>query len=180
MKGAREREEMDSKGKGTGGNFWRSVGGVVHCAEAGLRKEATERHTAPELERRIGKYVGRALGSTNRVDCGCRCEDEEMEKERERKRKGKEKERDFEREMEVEREREREQENQRMRERERVRARQDEQNMWSEPKYRLSVPSTVASHSTSTSTTASRFSAIDQEKRMGFMVPVQENWPLRV
>ncbi|KAL9576803.1 MAG: hypothetical protein Q9212_006805 [Teloschistes hypoglaucus] len=180
MKDAREREEKDSKGKGTGGNFWRSVGGVVHCAEAGLRKEPTERHTAPELERRIGKYVGRALGSASGVDCGCRCEDEEMEKERERKRKGKEKERDFEREMEVERERE--QENQRMRERERVRVREkeDEQNnVWSEPKYRLSVPATVFNNSASTSTAATRFSAIDQERRMGFLVPVLENWPLR-
>ncbi|KAL9023417.1 MAG: hypothetical protein Q9196_007216 [Gyalolechia fulgens] len=138
MKDAKEREKKDQKGKGTGGNFWRSVGGVVHSTEAGLRSQATERHTARELELRVGKYVKRALGDVNGVGCGCRCEDGETEQARVRAETGT--------------------------------GTQDfgEEPLFGEPKYRLSVPASTGA-----------YSAIDQERRMGMVVPVMENWPLR-
>ncbi|KAL8931361.1 MAG: hypothetical protein Q9211_007019 [Gyalolechia sp. 1 TL-2023] len=138
MKDAKEREKKDQKGKGTGGNFWRSVGGVVHSTEAGLRSQATERHTARELELRVGKYVKRALGDVNGVGCGCRCEDGETEQARVRAETGT--------------------------------GTQDfgEEPLFREPKYRLSVPASTGA-----------YSAIDQERRMGMVVPVMENWPLR-
>ncbi|KAL8704304.1 MAG: hypothetical protein Q9201_002526 [Fulgogasparrea decipioides] len=147
MKDAKERGNKDQKGKGTGDTFWRSVSGVVHSAEAGLRNGPMERHTARELERRVGKYVGRALGNTDGLDCGCRCEDEEVENARVQAQKGKAKERED----------------------------KEEPIVWGEPMYRLSVPSTVVS-----STNTARFSAVDQERTMGFVVPVVDNWPLKV
>ncbi|KAL8721621.1 MAG: hypothetical protein Q9225_001745 [Loekoesia sp. 1 TL-2023] len=117
MKDAKEREKKDKKGKGTGGNFWRSVGGVVYSTEAGLRREAMERHTARELEMRLGKYVRRALGNVDGLGCGCHCEGEDMEKTLVKAEKGKG------REMEHE-----------------------EESTFGEPKYRLSVPATVLSN----------------------------------
>ncbi|KAL8831674.1 MAG: hypothetical protein Q9170_005197 [Blastenia crenularia] len=145
IKDAKERENKDKKGKGTGGNFWRSVGGVVHSTEAGLRRDATERHTARELEMRVGKYVKRALGNINAFECGCRCDDEDMERARVTAAKGKEREAVY------------------------------EEPLFGEPKYRLSIPATVFSNPSS----AGAYSAIDQERRMGMVVPVRENWPLR-
>ncbi|KAL8898656.1 MAG: hypothetical protein Q9207_006596 [Kuettlingeria erythrocarpa] len=162
VKDAKEREKKDKKGKGTGGTFWRSVRGLVHSVEAGLRKEPTERHTARELESRIGKYVGRALGPITGVGCGCRLEDEEAERERVRAEKGKGRQ-----DMLYEEEEE-----------------ECEgmfgkpvfgEPVYGEPKYRLSIPATVTTQSSSTGA----YSAIDQERRMGVVIPVMENWPLR-
>ncbi|KAL8948985.1 MAG: hypothetical protein Q9222_004873 [Ikaeria aurantiellina] len=124
MRDAGAREKKDQKSKGNGGTFWRSVGGVVHSAEAGLRKEPMERHTARELELKVGKYVGRALNHANGPGCGCRCEDADMERARQKAEKGKEKERsvdDFE----------------------------EESVSW-EPKYRLSIPAAPASKAMTT------------------------------
>ncbi|KAL8762575.1 MAG: hypothetical protein Q9184_001429 [Pyrenodesmia sp. 2 TL-2023] len=156
MKDAKEREKKDKKGKGTGGTFWRSVGGVVHSVEAGLRKEPTERHTARELELSMGKYVGRALGPTTGVGCNCRLEDEEAERERIRAEKGKGRQEEL----------------------------HEDQGMfgkpvfgepvYGEPKYRLSMPATVTSHSS-----MGVYSAIDGEQRTGMVVPLMEPWPLR-
>ena len=145
MKDAKEREKKDQMGKGTGGTFWRSVGGVIHSIEAGLRREATERHTAREVEMKVGKYVKRALGNVDGFGCGCHCDDEEVEKARIKAEKGKERE-----------------------------AECEEESFFGEPKYRLSVPETVLSHPSS-----GVCSAIDQERRMGMVVPMMENWPLR-
>ncbi|KAI4190977.1 MAG: hypothetical protein L6R41_000427 [Letrouitia leprolyta] len=150
MKDAKEREKKDQKGKGTGGNFWRSVGGVVHSTEAGLRNQASERHTARELERRVGKYVKRALGEVNGIGCGCRCEDEDMEQARIREEKGKERQAEPEEEPLF------------------------GEPVFGEPRYRLSIPATI-----STTPSMGAYSAIDQERRMGMVVPVMENWPLR-
>ncbi|KAL8734389.1 MAG: hypothetical protein Q9166_001587 [cf. Caloplaca sp. 2 TL-2023] len=161
MKDASERENKDKKGKGTGPSFWRSVGGVVHCAEAGLRKDPTQRHTARELERRVGKYVGRALSNSNGtigLGCGCRSEDGEAEERRLKAEKGKE----------VEGEHE---------QREFYQKEYEEPSIMWEPKYRLSVPATGPTVATSTSSAA--YSPITQERRMRFIVPVMENWPLR-
>ncbi|KAI4173557.1 MAG: hypothetical protein LQ343_002895 [Gyalolechia ehrenbergii] len=141
MKDAKEREKKDQRGKGTGGIFWRSVGGVIHSTEAGLRSQATERHTARELEMRVGKYVKRALGDVNGLGCGCRCEDEDTEQARIRAEKGKGWQMDF-----------------------------DEEPMSGEPKYRLSIPATVGSIPS-----VGAYSAIDQERRMGMVLPVMEN-----
>ncbi|KAL9594762.1 MAG: hypothetical protein Q9219_006848 [cf. Caloplaca sp. 3 TL-2023] len=158
MKDAKEKEKKDQKGKGTGGNFWRSVAGVVHSTEAGLRRDAAERHTARELEMRVGKYVRRALGNVNGLDCGCRCEDEDLERARVRAEKGREREKM----MRVEEE-----------------AEAPPPPLFGEPKYRLSVPATVVSGSSSSSSSSmGAHSAIDQERRMGMVVPIMENWPL--
>ncbi|KAL8934695.1 MAG: hypothetical protein Q9216_005778 [Gyalolechia sp. 2 TL-2023] len=145
MKDAKEREKKDQKGKGTGGNFWRSVGGVVHSTEAGLRNQATERHTARELEMRVGKYVKRALGEVDGLGCGCRCEDEDTEQARVRAEKGKGLQPDFE-----------------------------EEPLFGEPKYRLSISATAGSVPS-----MGAYSDIDQERRLGMIVPVMDNWPLR-
>ncbi|KAL9017717.1 MAG: hypothetical protein Q9185_004992 [Variospora sp. 1 TL-2023] len=147
MKDALEREKKDQKGKGTGRNFWRSVGGVVHSAEAGLRREPKERHTAGELETKIGKYVGRALGDIGGIGCGCQLQDEDAERERVRAEKGKNREETWE---------------------------QEEESVFGEPKYRLSIPATVT-----TNQSMGTYSTIDQERRLGMLIPVMENWPLR-
>ncbi|KAL8969539.1 MAG: hypothetical protein Q9183_001951 [Haloplaca sp. 2 TL-2023] len=175
MKDATEREKKDQKGKGSGDIFWRSVAGVVHSAEAGLRNGPTERHTAKELERKVGKYVRRALGNAQAVDCGCRLEDEDAERERMKALKGKEREGGYERERERERAYEQHepilwgkpnwQEE-----------REEETVVWGEPKYSLSIPSSA----TGCASPGTKFSAIDQDRRMGFVVPIMENWPLRV
>lgn len=145
IKDAKEKEKKDMKGKGTGGTFWRSVAGVVHSVESGLRNQAAERHTAGELELRIGKYVGRALGNTTGLGCGCHCEDAEDEAARVKAEKGKERQ-----------------------------GYCEERPIFCEPKYRLSIPATVA-----TDSSLGRYSAIDQDRRMGAVVPVMENWPLK-
>ncbi|KAI4271194.1 MAG: hypothetical protein LQ337_006189 [Flavoplaca oasis] len=193
MKDASEREKKDKKGKGTGPSFWRSVGGVVHCAEAGLRKDPTQRHTARELERKIGKYVGRALSNKNSPDelgCGCRSEDGESEKE-----------------ASTNNERSKETEMPRFVEPEyghQPKSRQqpgygpqsdygyhtdyrrqpdygpDEAEktsfLW-ESKYQLSITATAPP--VATSSTSAAYSAIDRERRTGLIVPVRENWPLK-
>lgn len=151
MRDAKEREKKDEKGKGTGGTFWRSVGGVVHSVEAGLRKAPEERHSARELEIRIGKYVGRGLGPTSGTGCGCHFDDEDAERERVRAEKGKGREEPYEGATTFGEPK-------------------FSEPSYGEPKYRLSIPATVATHT---------YSAIDQERRMGMVVPVMENWPLR-
>ncbi|KAL8995219.1 MAG: hypothetical protein Q9169_004983 [Polycauliona sp. 2 TL-2023] len=173
MKDASEREKKDKKGKGTGASFWRSVGGVVHGAEAGLRKDPTQRHTARELERKIGKYVGRALSHNNGTGlgesgCGCRGEDDaEVE------------EPDYEESKAVERPVFREPDYGQA-EYGQANYADDEYDdasfVW-EPKYRLDIAATTPTVATSTSSAA--YSAIDRERRMGLIVPVMENWPLK-
>ncbi|KAI4092069.1 MAG: hypothetical protein LQ344_003724 [Seirophora lacunosa] len=145
VKEAKEREKKDQKGKGTGGNFWRSVGGVVHNVEAGLRREPSERHTAQELETRIGKYVSRALGNIEGVGCGCKLEDEDAERERVKAEKGKDREETCE-----------------------------EEPIFGEPIYRLSVPATMTND-----TSMGVDSPVDQERRIGMGIPSRANWPLR-
>ena len=162
MREASEREKKDKKGKGTGASFWRSVSGVVHSAEAGLRKDPTQRHTARELERKVGKYVGRTLSyasGNDVVGCGCRCEGEDMEEARMRAEKGKEAER------------------QQYEQREYERMEAEEPSIEWEPKYRLSVP--VTAPVTPSSSASAAYSTNDQKQRTRFIVPVMENWPLR-
>ncbi|KAI4243965.1 MAG: hypothetical protein L6R40_003176 [Gallowayella cf. fulva] len=159
MKNASEREAKDKKGKGIGVSFWRSVGGVVHSAEAGLRKDATQRHTAPELEKKMGKYVGRALSKVNgNSSVGCGCEDGEMEGARVKGEKGREVEKEYE-------------------QRDVYRREYEEPTVVWEPKYRLSVADTAAT--VASNTTRAAYSAINQEQRTACVVPVMENWPLR-
>ncbi|KAL8846371.1 MAG: hypothetical protein Q9221_008532 [Calogaya cf. arnoldii] len=162
---ANEREKKDKKGKGTGASFWRSVGGVVHSAEAGLRKDPTQRHTARELERKVGKYVGRALSnnnpnsSTSGFGCGCRSEDTEIEEARLKTEKA----------NEVER--------QKYELREHERKEDEEPAIEWEPKYRLEVAATAPTVASIPKNAP--YSAIDKERRMGLTVPMMENWPLR-
>lgn len=163
---ANERERKDKKGKGSGALFWRSVGGVVHSAEAGLRKDPTQRHTARELERKVGKYVGRVLrnnNSTNGVGCGCRCEDGENEIEEEETRLKAEKA------TEVGRQHYEQQEYG-------GKGYEEPSFQW-EPKYRLSITST--NPTVASSAKSAPYSAIDKERSMRLIVPVMENWPLR-
>lgn len=186
MKDASEREKKDQKGKGTGASFWRSVGGVVHCAEAGLRKDPTQRHTARELERKIGKYIGRALSnknSPNEMGCGCRSKEEE-EEEAHFNTKRKE-------ETEMPRFVEPDYGQQpgyghhsdhihypvyRQQPDYGPNAHEEPSFQW-ESKYRLSIPSTAPMVATGT-TNAAHY-AIDRERRAGLIVPVMENWPLK-
>ena len=170
-KDATEREKKDQKGKGSGDVFWRSVAGVIHSAEAGLRNGPAERHTAKELERKVGKYVTRALGNVQAVGCGCRLADEDAERERMKALKGKEREGGFEKERAYEQHEPILWGNPNWQE-----EREDETVVWGEPKYRLSIPSST----TGSASTGARLSAIDQERRIGFVVPMMENWPLRV
>ncbi|KAL8697093.1 MAG: hypothetical protein Q9224_002474 [Gallowayella concinna] len=171
IKEASEREGKDKKGKGSGPSFWRSVGGVVHCAEGGLRKDPSQRHTATELERRVGKYVGRALSntnSTNGLGCGCRGEDDEEEKEEEEERE----------EARMKAEKGKEADRDEYEQRECYQREYEEPSLVWEPKYSLSTPARAPTAASSTlNTTAYR--ATDQERGMGFMVPVMDNWPLR-
>lgn len=159
---ANEREKKDKKGKGTGASFWRSVGGVVHSAEAGLRKDPTQRHTARELERKVGKYVGRALSSnssTTGMGCGCRSEEGEVE------------------EAQLKAEEAKEVERQQYEQQEYEQKEYEEPAFEWEPKYRLSITATTPT--VASSTKSAPYSAIDQERRMGLIVPMMENWPLR-
>ncbi|KAL8669275.1 MAG: hypothetical protein Q9168_006126 [Polycauliona sp. 1 TL-2023] len=182
MKDASEREKKDKKGKGTGASFWRSVGGVVHCAEAGLRKDPTQRHTARELERKIGKYVGRALSGNNShgysngnslggVGCGCRGEDDDGEDVQEA----------VSTDLETEQSKEMERPQFRTPDYGHHHDTLEESSssssyLW-EPKYRLEVAATASPSSSSAA--AAAYSAIDRERRMGLIHPVMENWPLR-
>ncbi|KAL8775514.1 MAG: hypothetical protein Q9209_000010 [Squamulea sp. 1 TL-2023] len=161
MKEAAEREKKDKKGKGTGASFWRCVGGVVHSAEAGLRKDPTQRHTAQELEKKVGKYVGRALSNSNNNNgsgCGCRCQDAETEEARRKADQSKEAERQ-------------QYEQQKYEQRE-----HEESSIAWEPKYQLSIP--AAARTIASSTTSAAYRTIDHERRMGFIAPAMENWPL--
>ncbi|KAL8806104.1 MAG: hypothetical protein Q9200_005161 [Gallowayella weberi] len=162
IKDASEREGKDQKGKGTGASFWRSVGGVVHCAEGGLRKDPTQRHTARELERRVGKYVGRALSKTNSTEgpgCGCRREGQQTEEARLQADHCNEVDRDkYEQQESYQRE-------------------YGEPSLVWEPKY--SISTRVRAPTAASSSMSAAYSAIDQERRMGFIVPAMDNWPLR-
>ncbi|KAI4164502.1 MAG: hypothetical protein LQ342_001815 [Letrouitia transgressa] len=142
IKEAGEREQKDKKGKGTGGTFWRSVGGAVHSSEGGLRKEPYQRLDARELERKLGKYVGRALGDHGERQCGCGEQDEKSTKSRHASpKKGKARETGLNEE-------------------------EDAEQSQLQSQYRLLKPEMI------------RDSAIDQERRMGMVLPVRDNWPL--
>ena len=167
VKEAREKEKKDKKGKGTGGTFWKSVAGAVHGCEGGLRREPYERLDARELERKMGKYVARALGDAADRRCGCgggggyegvvaaaAAPSDTAAKESPREQgKGKQRER--------------------------------KKETWAAPppppdqdnyveqqpqsQYRITTNRPVVF----------RDSAIDQERRMGMVIPVLENWPLQ-
>ena len=172
IKEAREREKKDKKGKGTGGTFWRSVGGVVHSSEGGLRKESSERYTAREMELKVGKYVSRTLGKQSGLPgCGCRDEDDPGNADDNVKARMKRMaEKGKAREVELPRQGIDEEEEE-----------EQEEEIVYEPMYTLSQPVRPAMLGpfSTTSTASGRYSAIDQERRMGMVLPVMDNWPLR-
>lgn len=56
-------------GKGESG-FWVSVGGTLGVCRNGLRKDATDRIDAAQMEKEIRKWVDRGLGAGRRWCCG--------------------------------------------------------------------------------------------------------------
>ncbi|KAL8745025.1 MAG: hypothetical protein Q9190_002798 [Brigantiaea leucoxantha] len=166
VKEAREKEKKDKKGKGTGGTFWKSVAGAVHGCEGGLRREPYERLDARELERKMGKYVARALGDAADRRCGCgdgggyegvvaaaaAPSDPAAKGSPREQGKGKQRER--------------------KKETWAAAAPPDQDNyveQQPQSQYRITTNRPVVF----------RDSAIDQERRMGMVIPVLENWPLQ-